>query len=148
MAREKLGKSLISFVLVASAVVSVAVDWNTSHVFSPEWHPHAKFHDVLLLSFLSSVTVLALWLMWRRSLEPAVGVAVAALIPVMFWAPFYVITWLVPEASLNAHLHEGVPHAGGVPIYPNIVVATVSLALNALGYGLYRSARRPASPAA
>ena len=88
MSRQTLGKSLISFVLVASAVVSVAVDWNTSHV--------------------------------------------------------YVITWLVPEASLNAHIHEAVPQVGSVAVYPNVVVATISLALNALGYGLYRSARRPA----
>lgn len=65
MSRQTLGKSLISFVLVTSAVISVAVDWNTSHVFNP-----------------------------------------------------------------------------GVPVYPNVVVGIVSLALNALGYGLYRSARR------
>src|ERR1700751_1374929 len=47
--RKKLGKLVLSFVLVVGAIVSTAVDWNSTHLFNPAWHPHARFHDALFL---------------------------------------------------------------------------------------------------
>ena len=49
MNRNKLGKVLVSFVLVVGALVSMIVDWITTHPFNPAWHPHAYFHDAPFL---------------------------------------------------------------------------------------------------
>ena len=38
MRRTRLGKFILGFVLVIGAVVSPAVDWNTTHLFNPAWH--------------------------------------------------------------------------------------------------------------
>ncbi|WP_234710945.1 DUF6640 family protein [Nostoc punctiforme] len=46
---------MLSIVLVSTAVVSVAVDWNATHLFNSEWHPHAKFHDAVMLWLLSGI---------------------------------------------------------------------------------------------
>ena len=45
MRRTRLGKFILSFVLVVGAAVSTAVDWNTTPLFNPAWHPHARFRD-------------------------------------------------------------------------------------------------------
>ena len=65
MNRSTLGKWIMSFVLVAGAVVSTAVDWNTTHLFNPASHPHARFHDALFLLILDAMSLVALWLLWR-----------------------------------------------------------------------------------
>ena len=79
MNRNKLGKWVMTFVLVAGAVVSTAVDWNETHLFNPAWHPHARFHDALFLMILDAMSLVVLWLLWRRSAEPEIGLKVAAL---------------------------------------------------------------------
>jgi hypothetical protein len=139
MLRQKIGRILLSVVLVSTAVVSVAVDWNASHIFSPDWVPHARFHDVVMLHLLCGVSLLGLWLLWRRSPEPEIGARVAALIPIIFWGAFFYTTLLVPGTSLNASLKEAPPRILGITTYPNVVIALISVSLAALGYWLYRT---------
>lgn len=142
---RRISRILLSVVLVATAVVSVAVDWNTTHIFNPEWHPHAKFHDVVMLWLLSGMSIVALWLLWRRSTEPNIGYTVATLVPVIFWSPFFFVTLVIPGTSLQADLKEAPPMVAGIPLYPNVVVAAVSIILALVGYGLYRASRSEAS---
>ncbi|MBE9205107.1 hypothetical protein IQ244_00855 [Nostoc sp. LEGE 06077] len=139
MSKQKLSRILLSVVIVNTAVVSVAVDWNATHIFNPTWVPHARFHDVVMLWLLSSLSVVALWLLWRRSLEPDISVTVATLVPVLFWTPFFFATLLVPGTSLSALPDEPLPLIVGIPIYPNVVVATINEILAAISYWLYRS---------
>ena len=49
MHRPKSAKILLSVLVVITTLVSIVADWNTSHVFNPDWSPHAKFHDIMLL---------------------------------------------------------------------------------------------------
>lgn len=139
MKKQKIGKIILSVALVSTAVVSVAVDWNSSHIFNDDWPAHAKFHDVAMLNMLCGMCIMGLWLMWRRSLEPEIGARVAALIPTIFWAAFYYTTPLVPGTSLAASPDEVPPYIFGFPLYPNVIVATISIALCAIGYWLYHS---------
>ncbi|MBC7973030.1 MAG: hypothetical protein H7Z11_23385 [Verrucomicrobia bacterium] len=143
MLKQKIGRILLSVVLVSTSVVSVAVDWNASHIFSPEWVPHARFHDVAMLHLLCGVSIIGLWLLWRRSPEPEIGARVAALIPIIFWSAFFYTTLLVPGTSLNASTKEAPPQILGISIYPNVVIALISVILAALGYWLYCSGMSP-----
>jgi hypothetical protein len=143
MLKQKIGRILLSVVLVSTAVVSVAVDWNASHIFSPDWVPHARFHDVAMLNLLCGVCLLGLWLLWRRSPEPEIGARVAALIPIIFWSAFFYTTLLVPGTSLNASLKETPPQILGIPVYPNVVIALISVTLALVGYWLYRTGISP-----
>lgn len=139
---RRISRILLSVVLVSTAVVSVAVDWNATHIFNPEWHPHAKFHDVVMLWLLSGISIVALWLLWRRSTEPDIGYTVATLVPVIFWLPFFFVTLVIPGTSLQAS-QEVPPMVAGIPIYPNVAVATLSIILALVGYGLYRASSSP-----
>ncbi len=138
---RRISRILLSVVLVSTAVVSVAVDWSTTHIFNPEWHAHAKFHDVVMLWLLSGMSIMALWLLWRRSTEPDVAYTVAMLVPVVFWSPFFFTTLVIPGTSLQADLNEAPPVVAGIPVYPNVAIATISVILALLGYSLYRASR-------
>ena len=61
--------AVLTFVLASGAIVAVGVDWNETHLFNPAWHEHARFHDALMLLILCGVTIVGLWMMWRRSME-------------------------------------------------------------------------------
>ncbi|BCL38712.1 DUF6640 family protein [Nostoc sp. MS1] len=139
VSKAKLSRILLSVVIVNTAVVSVAVDWNATHIFNPTWVPHARFHDVVMLWLLSSLSAIALWLLWRRSAEPQVSFAIATLVPMLFWFPFFFTTLLVPGTSLIAIPNEPLPTLAGIPIYPNVAIATVNEILAAIGYWLYHS---------
>ena len=93
--RNKLGRLILSFVLVVGAIVSTAVDWNTTHLFNPTWPPHARFHDALFLMFLDGTSLIMLWLLWRPSKEPGVAVTASTLFSVAVWTPFFYIEALI-----------------------------------------------------
>ena len=138
MVKRKISRILLSVVIVNTAFVSLVVDWNSSHIFNPEWPPHARFHDVVMLHMLSGCSLIALWLLWRQSAEPDVGFKVAALIPVIFWSAFFYTTLLVPGTGLNANPSEAPPSLAGIPLYPNVIIAAINVMLAAISYWLYR----------
>src|SRR5882724_5893436 len=141
MNRNKLGKFILSFVLVVGAIVSTAVDWNTTHLFNPAWHPHARFHDALFLLFLDAMSLVVLWLLWRRSKEPEVAIAVAALFSASVWTPFLYIEALIPGTSLLAADNVPVLKVAGMSLAPNLIIAIVMLLLTIAAYWLARDTR-------
>lgn len=140
MNRNKLGKWVMTFVLVAGAVVSTAVDWNETHLFNPAWHPHARFHDALFLMILDAMSLVVLWLLWRRSAEPEIGLKVAALFAAAVWTPFFYIEALIPGTSLLASDNVPVLKVGSMTFAPNFVVAAVLFLLTLVAYWLARTA--------
>ena len=140
MKRNKLGKWVMTFVLVAGAVVSTAVDWNETHLFNPAWHPHARFHDALFLMILDAMSLVVLWLLWRRSAEPEIGLKVAALLAAAVWTPFFYIEALIPSTSLLASDNVPVLKVGSMTFAPNLVVAAVLFLLTLVAYWLARAA--------
>jgi hypothetical protein len=144
MTRNKLGKFILSFVLVVGAIVSTAVDWNTTHLFNPAWHPHARFHDALFLLFLDAMSLVVLWLLWRRSKEPEVAIVVATLFSASVWTPFLYIEALIPGTSLLAADNVPVLKVAGMSLAPNLIIAIVMLLLTIAAYWLARDTRSDA----
>jgi hypothetical protein len=152
MKSQKIGKILISIAVVLSAIVSTIVDLlpgESGHVHNPTWNPHAVFHDIVMFLLLDFMAVVCLWLLWRKSLEPQIGVKVATLLVLGFWTPFYYVTTLFPEASLAAANPTTDPVAyanelnavtfmvGGIRVYFNVVIGTVMVLIALMGYYLY-----------
>ena len=144
MNRNRLGKWILGFVLVVGAVIATAVDWNTTHLFNPAWHPHARFHDALFLMLFDGSSLIVLWLLWRRGKEPDLGIKVAALFAVAAWTPFFYIEAFIPGTSLLASDDLPVLRLAGMVFPPNLIVAMVLVLLTVIGYGLAREATRDA----
>ena len=138
MSKKKISRIMLSVLTVFTTAVSIGVDWNESHVFNPDWVPHAVFHDVMLLVTLVGITAVSLWLIWRRSLEPSVGIRVASAFQIIFWGSFYVAVW-VPGASPGAEMGMSPPTLLGLPLYPNMVVAVVIIVLTLIADWMYHS---------
>ena len=59
-------KIAITFSVVLYAVVVPFLDINETHVWNPDWTPHARIHEVWQLITNSSIGVLCLWLVWYK----------------------------------------------------------------------------------
>jgi hypothetical protein len=129
---------------VVGPTIGTAADWNTTHLFNPAWHPHARFHNALYLFLLDGMSLVVLWLLWRRSPEPDLGVTVATLFSTAVWTPFFFIEALIPGTSLVAIDNLPVVTVGGMRFEPNVVIAAVMFLLTFIGYWFARQGRREA----
>ena len=139
MARIRVAKVLMTFVLLGGSLLSFVLDWSPNHLLNPLWHPHARFHGALLLFLLAGVSITGTWLLWRRSLEPQVGFRVTAALSVAYWTPLFYIPLVLPSSTWWAGKPGAEPRFDGVMVYPNLVVAALFLLLTAAAYGLSRT---------
>ena len=59
-------KIAITISVVLYAIVVPFLDINETHVWNPDWTPHARIHEVWQLIANSSIGVLCLWLVWYK----------------------------------------------------------------------------------
>lgn len=59
-------KYAITFSIVLYAFIVPFLEINDTHVFNPDWTPHAKIHEVWQLLTNSGVGLLCLWLLWVK----------------------------------------------------------------------------------
>jgi hypothetical protein len=126
---------LLSALQVGGTIASFVLDWRTNHLLSPEWAPHARFHGGLFLFSMAGVAIISLWLLWRRSSEPRIGVIVAALLLLAYWTPLFYVNSLVPGSSLWAGAVGHEPRWGTVIVYPNLVFAGAFVVLSIFSIG-------------
>src|SRR5258708_18129063 len=141
--RRNIGKMLISLAAILTAVAPFLADWNDSHLFSPQWSPHARFHAAVSLGMTTLLSSVALWLLWRRSPDQDASVTVAAAIPRAYWGPFF----LAPFVSGTAVEDPGHRLVRIVGVPSNLMGAGANTVTAGLWWYLGSRLRRAGSPA-
>ncbi|HDZ05677.1 hypothetical protein LCGC14_0066170 [marine sediment metagenome] len=59
-------KIAITFSVILYAIIVPFLDINETHVWNPDWTPHARIHEVWQLISNSSIGILCLWLVWYK----------------------------------------------------------------------------------
>ncbi|MEV6593142.1 DUF6640 family protein [Streptomyces acidicola] len=130
MTRISTGKILLTLTSLVTAYGSYFFDWNETHIYNPDWPPHAKFHNAQTMSMGTAVGMAGLYVLWGRRgpwTRERLQVSTAA-------ASVYWITQLSATLFPGTALFDR-PGAASA-LGPQTVVASVSLALNVLAYGL------------
>ena len=86
-------KSIITLSIVLYAIVVPFLEINDSHVFNPDWTPHARIHEVWQLITNSSIGILCLWLVWVKK-ETKISTILSLLITGGFLVALYVSRFL------------------------------------------------------
>ena len=139
--RLRIGKSLLTFVLLGGAVMSFLLDWSPNHLLNPLWHPHARYHAAILLCLFAGVAIVGTWLLWRPSKEPDVAFTAASLISLAYWTPFFYVPFLLPISSYWAGIPGHEPRFAGSVLYPNLIVVAFFVLLTAAGWALGRTSQ-------
>ena len=128
--------SLVSIVTIFGAFV---FDWDQTHIFNPNWPPHAKFHNGQTMSMGVALELLSLWLLWRKKELPNFDFNLAVLVASLYW---------ITQAS--AILYPGTDffdpdtvylprsHVFGLPIQVVLQALLYTLLGSALGIRLLR----------
>ena len=140
MRRLLVSKVLLTVVLGGGSIMSFVLDWSSNHLLNPLWHPHARFHAAVLLFLFAGVAATALWLIWRRSLEPRIALTAAALLSASYWTPFFFVPFLLPGSSWWAGIPEHEPRIAGMVFYPNLAVVGLFLAITVVAWRVGSSA--------
>lgn len=59
-------KQLLTIGILIYAVGVPILEINNTHVFNPDWTPHARFHEVWQLLTNSGIGIFCLWLVWYK----------------------------------------------------------------------------------
>jgi hypothetical protein len=130
------GRFILAGAAVATAAIQVVADFNATHVFNPEWLPHARFHGIVGITAVTCWSITAIWLLWRPGSprERDLGARIAALTSAFSWAPFFLAVAL-PGAGFE-DTPGAVPRLVGIP--GNMLSAALLTLVAAAGYALYR----------
>ena len=128
-----LSRIVITFVSLTTLIGSNMADWNSTHIFSELWSPHAHFHGAWFVIAISLLSALSLWLVW----SPAGQVdrsRTAALIQGCIWLAFFP-AMLVPDTALADPGKQSVQLAG---VELNLLGAAGNIVLLAGAFPLLR----------
>jgi len=130
--RDLVGRLLLSVTLISVAMAPLTADLNESHIFNGDWPPHARFHTAVLMFLSIGLSLIGLWLLWRRTSEFRAHVFLAMLIPVLSWGSFF-LALLLPGTGAEDVPGE-LPRFVGLPV--NLFVAAVFMAVSLLAWWL------------
>ncbi len=132
------GKVLMTAAILVFTTVPPLVDLvGSTHVFRPDWTPHARVHTVWLLGLGSAVGVLALALLWIREKDPVFNFNLAFVLGLMVYGAFFLAA---STRSLygGAMTDEGGLSPGPFGFDPNTFVFSIATAVLIVGWGLGR----------
>ncbi len=134
----KISRWLITVATVVYGLIPPLVDLTATHVFHPDWMPHARLHAVWQLATNSGLALLALYLMWIKSDNALLRLRMAGLIGLCVYAGFFVSARTHPVfGGALADEQGGVPTVTG--LYGNVIAFTPMLMLVIIGLWLSRS---------
>jgi hypothetical protein len=138
------GRVLLTSVAALTTVGGFLADWNRTHLFNPDWPPHARFHDALTIALGSLLGLCGLYvLVGRRSERSDSDLALGALLPSSFWVAQGASFAFPGAEGFEAEFPEKVPRVGGVWINERFSSALM-LTLIAAGYAAERRRRASA----
>ena len=141
MDRTGIGRLLLTSAAALTAVGGFLADWNRTHLFNPEWPPHARFHDAMSIALGTLLGTCGLYfLLRRRGKDPQADLALGALLPSLFWVAQGASFAFPGAEGLEAEFPGMVPRVKGVWVNERFFSALI-LALIAAGYAAERRRR-------
>jgi hypothetical protein len=133
MKQTSKGRLILTSVAALTSVGGFLADWNRTHLFNPNWPPHAKYHDAQTILLGSLLGASALYFLRKKGKDPERDLALGALMPSFFWVA-QGMSFVFPGAEgFEAEFPEKVPRVRGMWVNERFSSALM-LALTMIGY--------------
>lgn len=130
------GRILMTIATINYGLIPPLVDFTETHVFHPDWPPHARMHMVWLLAVNTSLSLLSLYFLWLHSLKDTLGIRIAGTLGVLVYGGFFI------SASTISFYGGALNDKGGVPpimgIDANIIGFTLATLIFLIGWYMAR----------
>ena len=97
------GRILLTFLALFTGVSPYLADWNASHIYNPNWPPHAKFHNAQTMAMAALLGSTSLFFIWRRRRGPLANLVPAVVLVSLYWVSqaiaftFPGVAWTDPD---------------------------------------------------
>ncbi len=137
-----LGRIIMTIATLMYGVIPPIVDLTETHVFHPDWTPHARMHMVWLLGTNTAIAMAALYFLWLHGPSRALGVRISGVLGLCVYGGFML------SASTSALYGGSMSDKGGVPpvmgMDANILAFSFALSLLLVGWFLARGTSQQA----
>lgn len=127
------GRWILTTAAGLTAAGGFLADWNRTHLFNPNWPPHARFHDAQSILLGSLLGASGLYFLNRRNERTEEDLALGALLPSFFWISQGASVLFPGAEGLEAEFPEKVPRVGHIWLNERFASALM-LALISAGY--------------
>ncbi len=129
-----LGRIIMTIATLMYGIIPPLVDLTETHVFHPDWTPHARMHMVWLLGTNTSIAMVALYFLWLHQSSLKLRVRLTGVLGLCVYGGFML------SASTTAFYGGSLSDAGGVPpimgMDANILAFSLALLLLLAGWFL------------
>jgi hypothetical protein len=140
MKQRSAGRWILTLVAALTAVGGFLANWTRTHLFNPNWPPHARFHDALTILLGSLLGVSGLYFLRRDGEHPERDLALPTLLTSFFWLA-QAGSFIFPGAKgIESEFPEKVPRIKGLWINERFS-SILMLTLLAIGYKAERGRR-------
>ena len=131
-----IGRILMTLATLMYGLIPPFVDLTETHVFHPDWTPHARMHMVWLLGTNTSIAMVALYFLWLHQSSLILRVRLAGVLGLCVYGSFMLSAFTSPLYGGSMGDEAGVPLVMGLDA--NIFGFSIALTLLLTGWFLIR----------
>jgi tryptophan-rich sensory protein len=135
MRNLKIGRWIISLISVFTIVSPFTAEFNETHIYNPNWSPHAKFHDAQTMLLGALLGGIALFFLWRRERDRSFQFKLAVLFAGLYWFAQMWCIFFPGTGFVDPEFANRMPKLFGFPLNQSIFDFFILIIL-ALGYRL------------
>jgi len=104
-----LPRTLLTLTALTTTFGPFLADFSTTHVYNPNWPPHAKFHNGQTMSTGAALGALTLFYTWRRASSPRENLRMAAVLGSLYWGTALTGVLYPGAKAVDPEFGEGFP---------------------------------------
>ena len=132
-----IGKWLLSLIALLTVLGPYGADWNETHIYNPNWSPHAKFHSAQTMLLGTLLGLLSLYFLWSRRWRAQGGLRVGAILAALYWVTQFGSIFFPGTAMVDPEFAGHIPLIGVLGLN-QLALDLMLLGLVALGFWLER----------
>jgi hypothetical protein len=137
---------IMSVLWVMVAWGPIWYDFNDTHLFNPDWSPHARFHMMMVFSDVVALAVFGLYLVWGKTCSRLERLRLSAVAGFLYVLGVAIAARTMPMYGGSMHWDDTAPRAATLAD-GNYVVFLVTCAVFLLLLVLLYSVREPGGDA-
>ncbi len=104
------GRICLSLVAAFLGPGSFLADWSPTHVFNPNWPPHAKFHNGQTMSMAAFLTIATFYYTWRIDPSPSNdSIKTATVFASLYWVTALAAYFFPGSLAVDPEFGTGFP---------------------------------------
>lgn len=140
MNKASTGRFLLALVAIFTIFAAFVADWNVTHIYNPQWPPHAKFHNGQTMSMGVLLGLSALFFLFRRAGDANSNLLAATVSDALYWVS-QAMAFLYPGVAwTDPFLLKPGETLDQFPLQGMLDIGTLTIV--AIGFALIRSSDR------